>query len=149
MAFSRVLFAGAFNKTLPGFLEKVHPKYATPHWAIITLSIFAVILACSGGYRYLIVVATISMMLSYVGVALALIKFKLQKETHRPAGSFRIPGGIIIPVISLVALGWFLWHSKKEELVGIGVFIGALIIIYLKMVFKSKAGSESTIADSK
>jgi amino acid transporter len=150
MAFSRVLFAGAFNKTLPGYLKKVHPKYATPHWAIITLSIFAVILACSGGYRYLIVVATISMMLSYVGVALALIKFKLQKETVRPAGSFRIPGGIIIPVIALIALVWFLWHSKKEELVGISIFIGALIIIYfIKLFFKLKTGNENVTVDSK
>jgi amino acid transporter len=144
MAFSRVLFAGAFNKTLPGFLAEVHPRYATPHWAIITLSVIAFILACSGGYRYLIVVATISMLLSYVGVVLALIKFKLHKEDTRPANSFRIPGGITIPVLSLISLGWFLWHSKKEELAGISIFIGALIFIYLVKVFtKSKAGNAS------
>ena len=131
MAFSRVMFAGAFNSLLPKFLAKVHPKFATPHWSIITVSCLAFILACTGGYRYLIVVATISIMLSYVGVALALIKFKLQKEGAASEAGFRVPGGVIIPSITVIALCWFLWHSKYEEIVGLGIFIGLLIVIYL------------------
>jgi APA family basic amino acid/polyamine antiporter len=144
MAFSRVMFAGAFNNLLPKFLEKVHPKYATPHRAIICISLFAIILACTGGYRYLIVVATISMMLSYVGVAFALIKFKLQKEKVTDANQgFRLPGGIAIPVLALIALGWFLWHSKKEEIVGLGIFIAVLIIVYvIKLLFAPKPSNQ-------
>lgn len=147
MAFSRVLFAGAFNGTLPKYYKKVHPKYATPYIAIITISVIALILACTGEYRYLIMLATISMMLSYVDVVLALIKFELQKDDDRITNSFRLPGGIIIPALSLIALAWFLWHSKKEELSGIGVFILALIIIYLvQMWIRSRAGNESVNA---
>lgn len=80
MAFSRVIFAGSFNNLLPKYLSKVHPRYATPYWSIITLSAIALILACTGGYRTLIVIATASMMLVFVGVVLALIKFKLTKD---------------------------------------------------------------------
>ena len=130
MAFSRVMFAGAFNKVLPGYLGKVHPKYATPHRAIITLSFIALILACSGGYRYLIVVATISMMLIYVGVVLALIKFKVTEKYDTSNTTFCIPSGIIIPVLSLITLIWFLAHSKREEVKGLGIFIAVLAIIY-------------------
>ncbi|CAN5580620.1 APC family permease [soil metagenome] len=144
MAFSRVLFAGAFNGTLPKYVGKVHPKYATPYRAIITISVIAFVLACTGGYRYLIMVATISMILSYVGVVLALIKFKLQKDDDHTTNSFRLPGGIIIPALSLIALAWFLWHSKKEEFTGVVIFIAALIIIYsIKMWIRSRAGNES------
>ncbi len=97
MAFSRVMFAGAFNNLLPKYLSKVHPRYATPYWAIITLSVLAFIFACTGGYRQLIVIATTSMMLIFVGVVLALIKFKLTKDETYAATGFKIPGGIIIP----------------------------------------------------
>ena len=136
MAFSRVMFAGAFNNLLPKYLSKVHPRYATPYWAIITLSALAFIFACTGGYRQLIIIATTSMMLIFVGVVLALIKFKLTKNDY-PATGFKIPGGIIIPVIALIALIWFVSYSKKEEITGICIFIGVLIIIYfVKIIFR-------------
>ena len=139
MAFSRVMFAGAFNNLLPKYLAKVHPRYATPYWAIITLSTLAFIFACTGGYRQLIITATTSMMLIFVGVVLALIKFKLTKDENYGATGFKIPGGIIIPVIALIALIWFVSYSKIEEITGIGIFIGLLIIIYfLKIIFRRR-----------
>ena len=131
MAFSRVIFAGAFNDRLPKFLSKVHTRYATPYWSIIALSALALILACTGGYRTLIVIATASMMLVFVGVVLALIKFKLTKDERYAATGFKIPGGIVVPVIALITLGWFLSHSKKNEITGICIFIGLLISIYV------------------
>lgn len=141
MAFSRVLFAGAFNGLLPKYLAKVHTRYATPYWAIITLSSVAFILACTGGYRHLMVVATISMMLLFVGVVLALIKFRLRKDDSTPSKGFRIPGGLVVPVVALIALAWFLSHSKKDEVLGIGVFVGLLVLIYTsKAMFYKQAG---------
>jgi hypothetical protein len=36
----------------------------------------------------------------------------------------------------LIVLGWFLWHSKKEEIIGLGIFIVVLIIVYvIKLLF--------------
>ena len=61
------------NGLLPSYLSKIHPKYATPHWSITTLSLMSLLLACSGGYRQLIIVATISMMLLFVGAFSTLI----------------------------------------------------------------------------
>ena len=138
MAFSRVMFAGAFNGLLPKYLSKVHPRYATPYWSIITLSAIGLILACTGGYRHLIVVATISMMLLFVGVVLALIKFKLSKEENQDVTGFRIPGGVTIPVIALITLVWFLWHSKQDEIKGAAIFIASVSVIYLLKIIFSK-----------
>lgn len=138
MAFSRVMFAGAFNKVLPAYFGKVHRSYATPYRSIIAISVIALLLACSGGYRYLIVVATISMMLMYVGVVLALIKFRITEKKGQTSTGFRIPGGFIIPIISLATLTWFLSHSKLEEIKWLSIFIIVLIAIYW---IKTRAGS--------
>jgi amino acid transporter len=138
MAFSRVLFAGSFNNALPKYLSKIHPSYSTPYWSIITFSVIALILACTGGYRQLVVIATASMMLVFVGVVLALIKFKLTRNKLYPATGFKIPGGIIIPIIALITLGWFLSHSKRNEIIGISIFMSILIIIYGVKIFFAK-----------
>ena len=139
MAFSRVMFAGAFNGILPKYLSQVHPRYSTPHWSIITLSLIAFILACTGGYRQLIVIGTIAMLLLFVGAVSALIKFKLSKEENKETKGFRVPGGIAIPVIALITLIWFLSHSKQNEIRSAFIFIAFVSMIYLlKIIFKKR-----------
>jgi len=103
-------------------------------------------MACTGGYRTLIVIATASMMLIFVGVVLALIKFKLTKDQTYAATGFKIPGGIVIPIIALITLGWFLSHSKKEEITGICIFISLLIIIYVIKLLLIKKRNETIAA---
>ena len=134
----RVLFAGANDGLLPKFLSKVHPKYATPHLAIITFSLIAFLLAISGGFRQLIILSSIAMLLLYVGVALALIKFRISRENKFPA-SFMLPGGIIIPLLTLIVLAWLLSHSKSNEIEAAGIFIAFVSLIYLfEKLFRKK-----------
>ena len=137
LGFSRVLFAGAKDGLLPKFLSAVHPKYATPHLAIISFSVIAFIMAVSGGFRQLIVLATITILISYTGVVLVLIKFRLQENKAYPAG-FRLPGGLLIPMVTLIILGWFLFQSKLNELIAIGILLAALSVIYAVKLFFNK-----------
>ncbi len=149
MVFSRVLFAGAFNGLLPRYLSAVHPRYATPHWSILTLTTIALVLACTGGYRQLLVVATISMMLLFVGVAMALIRYRLSRKLAGGPVGFKVPGGIIVPVLTLAALAWLLYHSKQDELIGIGIFTGALTVIYtIRSVALKTAGRKRNSPDT-
>ena len=137
LGFSRVLFAGAKDGLLPKFLSAVHPKYATPHLAIISFSVIAFIMAVSGGFRQLIVLATITILISYTGVVLVLIKFRLKENKAYPAG-FRLPGGLLIPIVTLIILGWFLFQSKLNELIAIGILLAALSVIYAVKLFFNK-----------
>jgi amino acid transporter len=129
LLFPRILYAGAENKLLPAYLAKVHPKYSTPHRAIIIFSFIAFVIAISGGFRQLAILVTASILLLYIGVVLAVIKTRLQKKENTPA-SFNLPGGLSIPVAALITLCWFLWQLKSNELIGIGIFIGIISVIY-------------------
>lgn len=137
IVFPRVLFAGAVDGLLPKFLSKVHPKYATPHWAIIVFALIAFLLAFSGGFRQLVILATISMLLLYVGVALALIKFRISKENKFPA-SFMLPGGVIIPGLTLIVISWLLSKSTPDEVKAAGIFIAIVSLIYLLKILVGK-----------
>lgn len=137
LGFPRVLFAGAKDGLLPKFLSTVHPKYATPHLAIIAFSAIAFIMAISGGFRQLIVLATITLLITYAGVVLALIKFRLKENKTYPAG-FRLPGGLLIPIVTLIILGWFLFQSTLNELIAVGIFLAVLSVIYAGKIFFNK-----------
>ena len=143
----RVLFAGANDGLLPKFLSKVQPKYATPHWAIIIFALIAFLLAISGGFRQLVILATISMLLLYVGVALALIKFRISKENKFPA-SFMLPGGIIIPALTLIVIAWLLSKSTPDEIKAAGIFIALVSLIYLlRILFRRKISNIETAVE--
>lgn len=129
MVFSRVMFAGANNNLLPAYLGKVHPRFSTPANAIITISTISFIVAVSGEFRQLAVIVSAALLLLYLGVVLATIKFRYKKNQDR-SGTFKIPGGLVVPVAALLALGFFIVQLKSSELLGTAIFIGGLSVIY-------------------
>ena len=137
LVFSRVVYAGARDGLLPRFLSKVHPKFATPHVALISFSTLSLIAAISGGFKQLIILATLSVIFLHIGVALSVIKFRLKPGAESP-GSFNLPGGISIPLIALGALLWFLFQSKANEVMALAIFVVVLSIVYALKTFVYK-----------
>lgn len=137
LVFSRVMFAGAKNALLPGYLAKIHPRFSTPANAIITFSVIAFAVAISGGFKQLAVIVSATLLLLYAGVVLATIKFRLAQQASKP-GTFKIPGGLTIPIIALLALGWFILQLELKEIIATSIFIGVLSLIYFLKVIQKK-----------
>jgi len=137
LTYPRMIFAGARDGLLPKFLSKVHPRYATPFWSVIAYALLSCIVSSSGGFRQLAIISSSSMLIIYVGVVLAVIKFRITTPKNGYTG-FRMPGGITIPVIALVTIIWFLSHLKTEEIVSISVFAALLIAVYFIRYFLKK-----------
>ncbi len=148
LVFSRVMFAGAKDGALPGFLAKVHPRFATPSNAIITFSVVGIIIATSGGFRQLAIIVSSTLLLIYAGVVLAAIKFRLTKQIDKP-GTFKIPGGFTVHIAALVAIGWFMIQLKLQEFIGLGIFIGGLSVIYFIKTIQKKRIVEIAIPEVK
>lgn len=130
MITSRVPYAAARDGLLPKFLSVIHPRYATPYMSILLYAAAGFIISISGGFRQLAIVASSSMLIIYFGVILATIKLKKHKAVE---GSFVIPGGLIIPVIALVATAWFLSNLAINEIAGGLIFLAASSVIYFLM----------------
>lgn len=133
LSMPRILFAAARNGLMPKVLGNVHARYATPHNAIIVYATIGFILAASGSFRQLAIIASIALLLLYLGVMAALIKTKLTKR-QEAANGFRVPGGITIPIIAAGIIIWLLSHSKQSEIIAISIAIAVFSIAYFLIV---------------
>jgi APA family basic amino acid/polyamine antiporter len=125
----RVIFASSLDQNLPKFLGKVHPKYKTPHVAIIFFAIVIGVFALTGTFKYLAVVATGSLLLIDLGVSLAVLRLR-QRDGLPKDGEFRLPFGPIIPLLSCAIVGWLLLQVPVNEAISIAALVGVCIMIY-------------------
>jgi len=107
MTASRFLYAMARDWSLPRFLARLHPRYATPWAAMLTVSAYAVLMIIFGFLTHyilamLLIIATVECMI-YVTMALCVIRLRRREpDTER---AFRAPGGIVIPVVVIAIYG--------------------------------------------
>ena len=125
----RILFRSAKDGVMPiKQLANVHSKYATPFVSIILYASLCCFFSITGEFRQLAIFASSSALLIYLGVALAVIKFRLSKEKY--PSTFKIPGGYTVPVISIITILWFLSHLTSKELTGLGIFVTLISVAY-------------------
>jgi basic amino acid/polyamine antiporter, APA family len=129
LATPRLLFAGANNGLFPKFLGKVHPKFATPHRAIITYGALIFILSISGGFKQLAILASAAILLVYLTVILATIKLRMRKPDTTEK-TFRMPGGLIFPFIGIATIIWLLTSLSKWEILSTIIFIAVVGVMY-------------------
>ena len=131
----RVVFASSLDNNLPRFLGKVHPKYKTPHIAIVFFAVVIGVFALSGTFKYLAVVATGSLLLVDLGVILAVLRLR-QRDGLPKDGEFRLPFGPVIPLLSCAIVGWLLLQVPLNEAATIVMLVGACAVIYaIRSVF--------------
>lgn len=129
LASSRLLFAASADKLLPGYLSRIHPKFATPYWSIITYSTVIVILASSGGFKQLATLASSSVLIIYLAVVLAMIRMRYKKD-DAVSTSFKVPGGLLIPALAVCTICWFLYQVTWPEVKAISIFFLLMSVVY-------------------
>lgn len=132
MSTPRVLYAGAKDGLFPKFLSRIHPKFATPYWAIFCFAGLIFIFSVSGGFRELAVMASAAILLIYLMVILATIKLRKQPQPQQQK-LFKVPGGLLIPLIGLGAIIWLLTSLNTSEILSTLIFITFLCILFLVM----------------
>ena len=130
----RVLFASANDGLFPKFLGKVHPKFATPYWAIICFGGLIFVLSIAGGFKQLAILASAAILLIYLAVILATIKLRKKKQVTVEK-TFRVPGGLIIPFIGIASIIWLLTSLSKWEILSTVIFIAVVSVIYFVMKY--------------
>jgi len=128
----RLLFAGANHGVFPRLLSKVHHRFATPYWAIIIYGSLIFIFSISGGFKQLAILASAAILIIYLTVILATVKLRSTKEPVAER-TFRMPGGLTIPLIAIVAIVWLLTSLTKWEIGSTIIFIAVICVIYFIM----------------
>ncbi len=149
---ARLPFVAGIDRFLPAAFGKLHPRWGTPHVALITQLVCAVVFAflaqagtsVKGAYDVLVSMGIITYFIPYLYVFAAL--FKLQSEKAGPE-VIRVPGGApVAKLVSCVGFGTTMFTillsvvpSPEEtnkvlaiiKVVGLcGVLVGAGALLY-------------------
>jgi L-asparagine transporter-like permease len=90
--------------------------------------------AASGGFKQLAIISGAATLIIYLGVVLA--SFKLRgSDPGKGEKSFRIPGGIVVPILATCTIVWLLSHLSKAEFTSLVVFILLFSGIYIAIKF--------------
>ena len=139
LAGPRYLYALAETGRLPRVLARIHPRYRTPHVAILTQSGIALGLivvdfvlhsfnpTALGVAEDLAILSTIARLATYIGTCLSVPV--LRRKMPATERTVRLPGGPVIPIAALVICLIFLSAAEKKNFIagGIALAVGAAI----------------------
>jgi amino acid transporter len=100
----RILHAMADRGELPSFLSTVHPKWRTPHVAILLYALVVLAIACVGSFAANATLSAIARLVTY-GLTCAALPILRRREGELPAG-FRVRAGALVAV---AGSGFCLW----------------------------------------
>jgi len=138
---SRIPFAMSEQHHLPAFMGTLHKRFATPYISILLTSIVMLVLTMQTSFLAALTVSTLARLVTYAATCAALPLFR--RRHNAPPAAFRIPGGSVIAVLSLILIAWLLWNSTKEERIaaGIAALVGLVIFfayrLYLRFYSRS------------
>lgn len=133
LATPRTLFALSGGGILPA-LRRVHPRFRTPHIAIVFHAAAIILVASVGSFAVLVPFANVAVLVLYLSVALA--SWELQRRDVRAGHDvFNVPA--IVPLIASAFCLWLMWHASRTELMLEAIVMAAATALYVVRRFTS------------
>ena len=126
----RVYYAMARDGLFFRWCARVHPRFRTPHVALLVQMAWAIFMVGAGTYEQLYTYAIFTAFVFYALTALAVpVLRRARPEAPRP---YRVLGYPYVPLIFVVCSAWFLANTLREEpweagwgaaMLGVGVLV--------------------------
>ncbi len=141
LATPRALYVFGREGFLPSPFAAVHARFHTPHVAIAVQSALAAVLAISGKFLSLVILANASVLGLYLLCCLA--TWKLRRDDVRADGAipFRVPGDAVVPWLACAVIVWILSSTPWPQLRAV-----ALVLVAAAIVFALTARSRASRA---
>lgn len=124
LAGARVYYAMAQDGLFFRWCAAVHPRFRTPHLALILQGVWAVVLVALGRYEQLFTYVIFAAWVFYALTAFAVIVLRRKKpDLPRP---YRVFGYPLVPMIFVLTAAWFIMNTWVERPAEAG--IGSLIV---------------------
>ena len=121
LAVPRALFALARDGFLPKAVAHIHPRFHTPHVAIVVQSAVVCALAIANEFEALAVLANLSALLLYLACAVAGYLLKRRGVQDGETKPFSLPGGPTVPILACATILWLLTSITLEEWLKVGL----------------------------
>ncbi|MHA8262637.1 APC family permease [Lactobacillaceae bacterium Melli_B3] len=113
----------ANHEMMPAIIKKRNKRDA-PYVAIIISTCLVMLIAYSGTFIVLAQIASVARFAQYLPTCLSLIRFR--KTIDHDPNAFKVPFGIVIPVLATLVSLWLLFNAKHENVL---LAVGFLIIV--------------------
>ena len=124
----RILFAFARHGRLPGGLAAIHPRFRSPHRAVIAFALVVWAIAEWGRFAELAELSAISRLVFSASVCLAVPVLRWRRRDLAPA--FRLPAGPLIPLAAVALSIWLLTSVSRAQAVAGGLGLGAGLLVF-------------------
>jgi amino acid transporter len=121
----RYLFAMAQDGFGPVRLANIHPRWRTPHVAIVTHAALALVAAVTGTFVQLVLLSIVARLAMFMSTAAAVPV--LRRKLPRTKETIVIPGGPTIPIAALALCLAFLVGAERQNLIlgAVALLVGA------------------------
>ena len=123
----RILYALAQGGQFPAALARVHPRYRTPHVAVIVFAIAAWAVALYSNFAVLVTVSAIARLLFSATTCLAVpvLRLRLPDASRK----FKVPFGPLIPALAAIISIWLLAGINQSQAIAgaAALLIGATL----------------------
>jgi len=138
LAVPRMLFAFGRDGFLPAQLAAVHPRFKTPYVAIAVQALIVIVLATSGSFERLAIIANGSILLVYAMCCVAV--YELRRRGVQQAGApFRVPLASVIPAMSLLIIAWLLTSLTLQEWEALLIVVALAVVVYFASLTSRRA----------
>jgi basic amino acid/polyamine antiporter, APA family len=145
LAVPRMLFAFARDGFLPATLARVHPRFRTPHVAIVVQVLIVLVVALTGSFEQIVLVANGAVLLAYAACAAAAWRLR-QLDVRGGEVPFRVPGGAIVPVLAFAVIVWMMTGLSAREWVAIGIVLVVAVLLYAATLGARRRAAERAAA---
>jgi amino acid transporter len=141
---SRVPFAMAEQQQLPSLIARVHRRFSTPYVAILITTAVMLLFTLKSSFREALTISAIARLVTYGATSLSLLFFRRRSDV--PAPAFRLPGGNMIAILSLLLVAWLLTSAQKEaRAAAVAAAIGLLVYFVYFLYSRRRKGAENKL----
>lgn len=131
LAVPRALWKFAQDGLLPRAIGAIHGTYRTPHVAIVVQTTFVGLLAIFNSFEQLAVISNLAALLLYAACAMATLMLRQRGVRQEGAVPFSVPGGPVIPIVTVLLIGWLLTSITVAEWTVLGATLVVASLIFV------------------
>jgi amino acid transporter len=129
LAVPRMLFAFARDGFLPRGVALVHARFHTPYRAIAIQTTLVAVLAATGSFEKLAIIANGSVLLVYAACCLATVELR-RRDVRAGGVPFRVPAARVVPWLALAIIIGLLATLQPKEWIALLVVLAVATAIY-------------------
>ena len=125
----RVVFALAEQGQFPRWLAATHPRFRTPHVAILVSAAGMLAVTLTGSFVYAVTINAMIRLITYTMTCLALLV--LRRRAGQSAPGFKVPGAAFVAPAAIVLCLWVLTRSTAREARDLAIAAAVGLVLYL------------------